>query len=50
MGVNPFMRPHEFQGDLPTTAVWSYKMEQFQRSDIKILNTGKYLMDILHIV
>ncbi len=44
------MKKHEFQGDLPATAVWSYKMEQFQRSNIKILNTGKYLVDILHIV
>ncbi len=50
MGVNPFMRPHKFQGDLPATAVWNYRMKQFQRSDIKILNTAKYLVDILHIV
>ncbi len=50
MGVNPFMRQHEFQGDLPATAVWSYRMEQFQRSDIKNLNTRKHLVDILHIV
>ncbi len=40
-GVNPFMKKHEFQDDLPTTAVWSYRMEQFQRSDIKIWGGGE---------
>ncbi len=44
-GGKPINEEHEFLGDLPATAVWSYKMEQFQRSDIKILNTGKYLVD-----
>ncbi len=50
MVVSPFVKRHEFLSDLPATAVWSYEMEEFQRSDIKILNTGKYLVDILHII
>ncbi len=50
MGVNPFVKRQEFLGVLPAKAVWSYEVEEFQRSDIKILNTGKYLVDILNIV
>ncbi len=41
---------HKLLGALPATAVWSYEMDKIQRSDVRILDIGKYLVDILHII
>ncbi len=50
MGMNPFMKMHVFLCVLPATAVWSYRMDEFHRSSLKILDACKYLVDILHII